>query len=715
MSDRSTERTDVAPAAAMLASLAAMVRRQRTAFAACALLVPLLAGVAIRQTTPAFTAQTDVIYDPSSYAVQELQSILRSDPTTDAVMASQIEIVRSLGMAERLIGRFGLDRTPEFNPALRHPSWPKRMASIAIEWLVGFPNPQSERQVVAAAVQRAIEAKPLKTSRVMSITFTSADPFLAADAANAVAEFYIGEQLGLKGEAVRRANDWLESRVASLRQEVTGSEDRIAAYRAESGLVQGVQSSLPTERVSRITADLVQARDDLASADARVSAARQRRTAAAQATVAPSVVALRAQQDQLSAQLQAALTRFGAGHPSVAALRDQLAELRRATDVEANRVLTASASDVAAARERVRALERDEQAARADVSRAAQSQVPLNAMQREAEAARTLLQAVLERAQQTVQQTAIENPDARVISRAVPPARPSSPRPLLLLPAALAMGIGLGLGLAYLLEAGDESFRSGESVRAALALPCLALVPELRPRRRSPVEDHVVETPLSPFSEQIRALRAGLWDGNGPGRVIAITAARPAEGKTTVSAALGRLAALNGERAIVLDCDVRQPSFGRIMKADAALGVTDCLLGHVDAAEIIRTDEATGLDYIPAGSAERNSLALFQSDAMTALLDGLRHRYRLVILDAPPTGAMADARVIARAADATVMCVRWHDTPRQVVEHAIATLREARAELAGIALTRVDMRVHGRAGYADSEVYQSRYGGYFRA
>jgi succinoglycan biosynthesis transport protein ExoP len=275
-------------------------------------------------------------------------------------------------------------------------------------------------------------------------------------------------------------------------------------------------------------------------------------------------------------------------------------------------------------------------------------------------------------------------------------------------------GVCFGLLLVYLLEAGDESFPSGDAVRQALALPCLALVPELRSGRRRRVEDHVVDTPLSPFSEQIRALRAGLWAGGERGRVIAITAARPAEGKTTVAIALGRLAALNGERAIVLDCDIRQPSFGRLMQADSGLGVTDCLLGHVSVEQAIRTDALTGLAYMPAGSAEANSLALFQSAAMGALLDGLRASYGLVILDAPPAFAMADARVIARAADATVLCVRWRDTPRRVVLHALEILRDARAELAGVALTRVNVRAHGRAGYADSEVYQARYGGYFR-
>ena len=75
-----------------------------------------------------------------------------------------------------------------------------------------------------------------------------------------------------------------------------------------------------------------------------------------------------------------------------------------------------------------------------------------------------------------------------------------------------------------------------------------------------------------------------------------------------------------------------------------------------------------------------------------------------MILDAPPTFAMADARVIARAADATVLCVRWRDTPRRVVQHALDILRDAHAELAGVALTRVNVRARSRWRRVDLRV-----------
>jgi capsular exopolysaccharide synthesis family protein len=344
------------------------------------------------------------------------------------------------------------------------------------------------------------------------------------------------------------------------------------------------------------------------------------------------------------------------------------------------------------------------------------AEIRINALERETEASRSLLRAVLERSQQTVSQTAIEKPDGRILSPATVPGVPSFPKPMLFVVAAAALGVLFGLLLVWFLEQADSTLRSGDEVRSSLGLPCLALVPTLRRGilGRHRVEDYVARKPLSPFSESMRTLRASLWLGSDPPRLVVITAARPGEGKTTTAVALARSAAMNGERVLLIDCDIRLPSVGKVFRAEGAPGVTDLLLGQANYEQILRRDHLTGLDYIPAGAAEVHSLGLFMSEAMATLIERVRQDYDLVIMDAPPALAMADARVVARLADATLLCVKWRDTPRSVVRNSLALLEDAKARVVGAALTQVDARTHRRSGYADSEVYHPRYSGYFR-
>lgn len=698
--------------------LLATLRRRLWPFLACGLLVPALAALALSRLTPRYTATGTLIYEPNAYKPRELQSILRPGRITAAVMASQAQVLGGLRLIEPMAHRLHLFQDPEFNPALRHPG---RIARV-LGWLLARvhapparPPPEGPRRdpardQVLRAVQRAVAVRDVDASRVLSVSFTAEDPVLAAAAVNMLMDIYIRGQLAAKYGAVRKARRWLEARAAALRREVRAADDRIAAYRARAGLVRGVRAGLDTEQISRLMQTLAQARATLAAAQGRLDAARGESSAAAAAAVAPSVVALRQQRDATAAQLQSLLTRLGPRHPEVIALRRQLAQLDRDVASETARVVAATEAAVTSARQRVAALEADLAAARGRIDRNAQAEITLNAMERDASASRTLLTSVLQRLQETQQQAAVEQPDAHEVSLALPPATPSFPRTAPLLAAAIAFGLLFGLFAVYLLELTDTSLPGGEAVRASLHRPCFALIPEVGRRTlgRLRVEDYAAMKPLSAFAEQVRSLRAGLWLGAERPRAIAVTAARPAEGKTTVAVALGRSAALAGERVVLLDCDLRHPSLAHLFGVEGRAGLADYLRGEAALEQVLRKDPLTPMAYVGAGSGGPDGFGLFLSEAMARAVQTLRDGYDLVLLDTPPALAMSDTRVIAQIADATLLCVRWRATSRGVAAAAIELLEESQATVVGIALTRVDPRAHARSGYADSTMVDPR-------
>jgi uncharacterized protein involved in exopolysaccharide biosynthesis/MinD-like ATPase involved in chromosome partitioning or flagellar assembly len=683
--------------------------------------------IAIRHMTPRYTAVGALIYEPSEYKVRQLQSILQTDPTTEAVMASQAEILQSLYIAQRVAERGNLYNNPEFNKSLRPPGLRLR-ATAWLRWALGMevdeppdisgsgPILAADRNATMVAVQASLHASALHFSHVIEVMFTAEDPVVAAAAVNNAMDLYVKDQFAVKHKAVDKATAWLEKRAVDLRVEVRRAEDQMAAYRAANRLTQGMHAGMNAEQISHLTEDLVRARAALASADAKLDAARGRAGADALAAIAPSVVQLRVQLDQLTGQLQAQQSRLGANHPDAESLRRQLAETQRAVTAETTRVVAATESERRAAAEQVAALEQDLRNAQLDADRAAQAQIPLNAIERDAEAARAQLQTVLDSIQQTAQQAAIETSEAHEISQALPPTQPSWPRTVPMLAAAGASGVLLGLLYVYLLHLADTTLRSGEDIRAATGLPCFALLPEINRRARGHlrIDEYVVRRPLTAFSEQVRALRAALWLGANRPRIIAVTAARPNEGKTILTLALGRSARLSGERVIAVECDLRRPSFALRMQGEGPAGLAELLKGEAALAGVVRHDPVTGMDYLPAGKPGGDLLSLFMSEAMARLLVELRQDYDLVLLDAPPAQAMTEARVVAAIADATLMCVRWRSTPRDVLHLALALLEEAHANVIGCVLTRVDPRAHVRSGYADAEVYHRRYQPYYR-
>ena len=728
--------TPIEPEGLTVTALLAALRRRRFVLFLCALLFPIAAFIAAKELTPRYTATSTVMFEPTDYQATELQSILRDETTTDAVLASQVDVIRSLSVARRIVRQYDLTDREEFSWWVREAKRPeellyriqdgiaRRIATLSPDLAdliapeAPVPRPSAERAEISAAeaLRDKILVTVVRNSRVLTVAVTTEDAQLSTDIANMASDLYISDQLESKFNAVRRANDWLDGRVAQLRKELQTTESRIADLRSRSGLTRGVSAGLGTEQVSKINTDLIDARNQLATAEARLSAARRGGGADLTALRASNLTGSRAARDDARREVERLQATLGSNHPDVRAARSRLAEAERNVSGETGRVVQALDAEARAARARVASLEDALKTQEGLLNQNSGVEIQVGALERDADAARSLLRAVLERSQQTVSQTAIEKPDARVLSPATVPGRPSFPKIPLFVAAATILGILFGLLVIWFLEQADSTIRSGEEVRSALGLPCLALVPMLKRGLlgRHKVEDYVVRKPLSPFSESMRTLRAALWLGSEPPRVVVITAARPGEGKTTTSVALARSAAMNGERVLLIDCDVRQPALGRVFRCEGAPGVTDLLLGQALLERIIRRDHLSSLDYIPAGAAEIHSLGLFMSEAMAGLLDRVRRDYDLIILDAPPALAMADARVVARLADATLLCVKWRDTPRSVVRNSLGLLEEAHARVIGAALTQVDAKVHGRSGYADAEVYHPRYGGYFR-
>ena len=718
--------------------LLAAFRRRLWAFLAVLFIVPAGAWVAIQRSAPLYTATGALLYEPSEYKARELQSILRSDPITDAVLASQAEVLRSLKIAQRVAERGRLYDNPEFNPALRPPS---RLTAFIRDMtrIPGLdataperdapgagPAPNANRDSTVLAVHDALRAAPVRFSHVLEVTFTAQNPLVAAAAVNNAMDVYVKDQFSAKAGAVRRANAWLEERARGLRAEVRAAEDKIAAYRSDNNFSQGMYAGLDAEKITRLNEDLIRVRAELAAADARLDQARGRAGAAAQARIAPSVVTARAHLEGVLAKTQGSGGRFGANHPEAESGRREVEEARRAVNAEIANVVAATEQDRRAVAERVTALEANLQDARRGADVSAKARIPLNALERDTEASRAQLQSVLERIQQTAQQHAIETSEAHEISLAMPPREPSWPRTGPVMMAALGAGALLGLLTVYALHLTDGALNSGEDVRALTGLPCFALIPELdrRTLRHTAIEDFTARRPLTVFSEQIRAVRAALWVGESKPRVVAITAARPAEGKSVLALSLARSASLSGEKVLLIDCDMRRPSLARRLRADNRIGLSGLLRGQATLEDVLhgeavgrRTDAAGGerrggMHFIPAGPPAGDAFGLFMGGDMARLLAEARRRYTLIVLDTPPVQAITEARVLAGIADAAVLCVRWRSTPRDAVTNALELLEDAHAQVTGVVLTRVDPRAHVRSGYADAEVYHPRYNAY---
>ena len=709
-----------------LAQVFRILRRRKMTLILPVLVIPVVAFLLARQLTPEYTAYATVIVEPEQLNLGDIERVVGGTNADLAGMASEIEVLRSRSLAERVVAATDLIETPEFNPYLREPGTIDVLID-EVRALVGMARPppperteeeQAAREMEAAVnnVLRALDVDLRGDSRAIEIAFVSIDADRARDVTNAVADAYIVDRLESNYEATRRATAWLNDRTTTLRRNVEEAERRVEEYRAQSGITLGVESTVLTEQISQLNRQIVDARAALAQAESSLTQIR----AGGALTAVPQVLAsdviqqLRAQEAELRSQEAELAVRLADRHPQLVQVRSQLANTGGLIGAEVQRIVTGLQAEATAARDRVDRLEDDLARLEATVSTNSEAEIQLRALEREAEASRSLLESILGREQEATQQFDLEEPGARVLSAAVTPSGPSYPNKRILVMVAFVLAVFFGLLLVFVRELLDDTFRSGDEVEGILGLPCVALVPRIRKTRAmGSVFDFIIAKPLSPFAEAVRSIRTALWlDGRRP-KTVVISSSRPGEGKTMTAISLARAAALAGERVVLVDCDVRRPSIRGALGASEQRGLSDFLSDGANLSDITLKDKASDLRFIPAGSSKANSAKLLMSDAMAGLLGQLARQYDLVVLDSPPILAITDSRVLARLADAVIYCVQWRGIARSVVATGVRGLQDAGASIVGVALTQVNIRRHARSGYADSEAYHPRYSGYY--
>ncbi|MGM0586424.1 MAG: Wzz/FepE/Etk N-terminal domain-containing protein [Pseudomonadota bacterium] len=373
----------------------------------------------------------------------------------------------------------------------------------------------------------------------------------------------------------------------------------------------------------------------------------------------------------------------GAGLP---ATRRRMAELGTAlAKLEGGGPTPRREAQIAALRRSIAALE-------AEAAERSRGDIRLRQLEREAEALAALHDSVLARLKETRAQAGLERPDARLIAEAVPPLRPAGPDARLVLGFALLGGLGLGGAVAFLRESSDGALHSVEQAERETGLPVLAALPKARAPRRGPAAGR----PGSPLAEAARDLRAALLAGAEGPLVIAVVSPGRGEGRSLAAALLAESCAQLGRRTALVDADIRDPAQGARYGVAGGADLVSVLEGETPLTEALWREPGTGLTVLPADPAPAARADLLATPALGELLETLRARFEVIVLDTPGLLAVADGRLVAALADRTAMLARWGGTRRADLRAGLRLLEDVGAPAWGVALTGAPRRADPR-------------------
>lgn len=684
----------------VLRSLKGVLRRRWLTLGIVTAVILAICVTLIMMMEPTYRSVARVQIDPTRDPTVTITNNMQADLGSEAI-ETEVTLLNSDALAREVVQTLNLQQDPEFSKGLDDGKDGPKL------------SPEERLAAITNRVQNNLSVGRDRLTYVINIAFESENPEKSARIANTFAEKYIAAKVGDRVGTAEQQAAFYRGRLSELAAEVRQADSAVAAYRARAGIVEGMgNSTIVDQQIGPLSSQLATAESEAAEAKASLAAARAQISrggidAVSAVRGSPVISDLRRQRAEVLRNMGEVQARYGERHPESIKVHEQLTALDRQIEDEARRAIGSLEAQAIATEARVASLRSTMRRMESEQASNTRAAATANTLEREAESKREAYDRLAERAQQSEQNVSNTIARATIVDRALPAPSPTSPnRPLLL---ALALVVALATGVATIIvqELMVAGIRGIGEFESRMGIPILASLP--RVKGRTPA-DLVVDKPGSMFAESVRITRAALARLQPPVKSIAVASALPEEGKSTTSAALARTFAANGEKVLLVDCDVRRAALRQTMPPNVdAPGLIEVLSGDATIEQATVPDRVGGLDVIYVRDARIMTEDLFD-ERMQAFLDRAGSRYDRIVLDLPPLGGLADGRAIAALADATLLVVRWGSTPAQPIEAALNWLQADGANPVGAVFSAVDPSAEAMGGI----YYSSKYGNYYQ-
>jgi exopolysaccharide transport family protein len=610
-----------------------------------------------KMVSPQYRSETRILIEPRAPAFANTQTTdAGSGPLLDELnIASQVQILQSADLIKQVINNLKLYNLPEFDAAANGSALTDILVTLHLK-KNPLENPPEER-VIDAFTER-LQVYQVPGSRVIGITFTSRDPKLAASIPNAMAQVYLAIQSGAKLDSNSEATRWLEPEIDSLRQKVSEAEKKVADYRTAHGLLQtNGTTTFTAQQLNDISVELTRVRTDKANAEARAQAVRNALSSGEASDTLPDIMSsqsiqrLKATESGLQSQISDLQTSLLNNHPRLKSLRAQLADIRTQIRQETQKILASIENETKVADLRARELEQQSDRLQANSARAGEDEVGLNALEREANAQRQLLETYLVRYREAASRADRNSSpaDARIVSKAIEQVDPYFPK---VVPIVVVAAVATLIMSAIVIML-SELF-SGRALRPVEPLEVEARKEEEQPVEATPVpaakparpsmlaaaldedEDEgepdagqADEVPADDNEFSVSSVAAYLTDCRAP---LAVAISPTGDNGSAATVSLARALADTGRRAILIDMTGSGYPSELMAENPEALGVTDLLCGEAAFGETIHGDRASDAHIIPQGVSDVRR-AMRGVDRLSLLLDALTSAYDIVIVE----------------------------------------------------------------------------------
>ena len=698
-----------------LASFFTILVRHLPSIALFTLASVMLAVAYLATATPVYTASTSLFIDPRSRSVVPQEVVQGNLGSDQALVESQVAIIGSDSVLRRVVKAMSLDTDPEFAP---EPSY--GLLSRIKALIIKRPDPSDGETRALLSLSENLKVKRAQKTYVVDVEVSASTPIKAARLSEAVVAAYLEDQSAAKTDEARRANKLIDSRLGELRTQLRRAETRVDEFKKANKILTSEGGLVTEQQLTKINGELITARAVAAESKARLDQVNAALANGGSPEYLPDAIRsgliqrLREQYTQVSRREAALGTQLQPRHPVLIEVRSQVEEIRSQINAELKRISTSAKSEAQIANSRVDELQRTLDRSKEDVSRTNTAQIRLRELEQEVSASRDLLNTFLNRAKQTQEQQNLAVSEARIISPASVPTRPSKPLTLLILALGLLGGLGLGIARALVIDHLDRSVRTAGDLESSTGLRTLATLPTLGGGALGRVlSGRVIPSAVS-LADIMRALadptsvtggvayrqsvlrlltrtRAQLA-GNHPA-VAMLVSAHGGAGTSATALALAYTAALNGEKVLLVDAASSDVALSAALAGDLDHKGVIVLDNRAHLQSITRRDQRSGLVFLPIALADLRTLKAHQRKRLAHGITALSQSYDLVVIDGGALLEDESAASLLPMVDSVLVVARAGQTPAAALVEVAETLEPVRARIAGTVLCGADGEV----------------------
>jgi len=662
---------------------------------------------------------------------------------------TQLELLKSKSLAERVARKMNLLNRPEFSPDKKKTNIFSLIKDVVtLRWISTkkkkkreeatssyLQNPYSE---IAKSLQKSFSVDPVRDTKLLKVSFTSSSPALSSEICNTFAEEFISFSIEKRYQTTKQASDFLSNQIANLREELAAKERELQKYGEEKNLFYlSDTESAALSKFADLNKAYTQAQIDRTRAEANYRELKDLDIDSITQSNNPIIQPLREEYTRIKNEYEEKSKIYKPGYPEMVQLKARLDSMKE----ELKKAVDAAESEYRTALKREYSLKRLLDQQKADVAKMNSSAILYNSLKIEIESKRKLLNSLVEKQNETLVSEKLGGLKAgniSIIDRAEIPKYPVSPKKKLNLFLALLMGLFGGVGLCFVFEYLDNTVKGPEDVERLAELPSLGVIPYFAPGEvknisgsyrylkhkypygaSNPASQEMLKNikeielinhiyPKFTISEDYRTVRTSILLSNAdtPPKTIVFSSALPREGKTSTVVNMAVSFSQLDEKVLVVDSDLRKPRLHRIFKTRNLGGLTGYLTGKIELKDAVQKTSIKNIWILPSGPIPPNPAELLNSKKMKEMVEEVKKAFDVVLFDTPPILAVIDALIVSSLADTSILVISAGKLTRKPFLNAVGELRRAKAKIIGVVFNRYQVR-KGDYFYMD-------YYGYYR-